>query len=50
MPNIVVIVSDHLSTRSVGVYGESDWADTPNIDRLAGRGIVFENMYTSYPL
>ena len=50
MPNVVVIVSDHLSTRAVGAYGESDWADTPNIDRLAGGGAVFENMYTSYPL
>ena len=50
MTNIVVIVSDHLSTRAVGAYGESDWADTPNIDRLAKRGVVFENMYTSYPL
>ncbi|MFL2541363.1 MAG: sulfatase [Candidatus Latescibacterota bacterium] len=50
MTNIVVIVSDHLSTRAVGAYGESDWADTPNIDRLAERGVVFENMYTSYPL
>ena len=50
MKNIVVIVSDHLSTRAVGAYGESNWADTPNIDRLAARGVVFDNMYTSYPL
>lgn len=50
MPNILIIVSDHLSTRAVGAYGESSWADTPNIDRIAERGVVFENMYTSCPL
>lgn len=50
MSNVMVIISDHLSTRAVGAYGESDWADTPNIDRLAERGVVFENMYTSCPL
>ena len=49
-PNILVIVSDHLSTRAVGAYGESRWADTPNIDRIAARGVVFEHMYTSCPL
>jgi choline-sulfatase len=50
MPNVLVIVSDHLSTRAVGAYGESSWADTPHIDRIAVRGVVFENMYTSCPL
>tara|TARA_Y100001934_G_scaffold153325_1_gene183753 strand:- start:587 stop:2035 length:1449 start_codon:yes stop_codon:yes gene_type:complete len=50
MVNIVVIVSDHLTTRAVGAYGESTWADTPNIDRIAARGMVFENVYTSCPL
>jgi arylsulfatase A-like enzyme len=28
-----------------GVYG-CTWAKTPNIDRLAGQGLVFENVYT----
>ena len=50
MSNILVIISDHLTTRAVGAYGESDWADTPNIDRLAARGVLFDNMYTSCPL
>lgn len=50
MPNIVVIVSDHLTTRAVSAYGESAWADTPNIDRIAARGTIFEKMYTSCPL
>ncbi len=50
MTNILIIVSDHLSTRGVGAYGESNWADTPNIDRIARRGVLFENMYTTCPL
>lgn len=50
MPNIVVIVSDHLATRAVGAYEESAWADTPHMDRIGARGAVFENMYTSCPL
>lgn len=50
MSNIMIIVSDHLTTRAVGAYGESEWADTPNIDRLAERGVVFDNVYTACPL
>jgi choline-sulfatase len=50
MPNVVIIVSDHLATRAVGAYGESAWADTPHIDGLAQRGVIFENMYTPCPI
>lgn len=49
-PNVLVIISDHLSTRAVGAYDESSWADTPHIDRIAKRGVRFDNMYTSCPL
>jgi choline-sulfatase len=49
-PNVLVIISDHLSTRAVGAYDESRWADTPHIDRIAQRGVIFDNMYTSCPL
>jgi len=48
--NILIIISDHLATRAVGAYGESEWADTPNIDGIARRGVVFDNLYTACPL
>ena len=47
-PNIVLIVTDDLSWSHLGAYG-SDELDTPNIDRLAGQGVVFENAFVSTP-
>lgn len=48
-PNILVIISDHLSPRVVGAYGESA-SCTPNIDRIADRGVVFGKAYANCPL
>jgi choline-sulfatase len=47
-PNILVIISDQLAQRAVGAYGGGP--HTPNIDRLAGRGLAFETAYTQCPL
>jgi hypothetical protein len=41
-PNVLLIVSDDLNCR-VGSYGDS-LVHTPNIDRLAGRGVLFERI------
>jgi choline-sulfatase len=48
-PNILLIISDHLSTRVVGTYGEGPGC-TPNIDAIAKRGVAFANAYTPCPL
>jgi choline-sulfatase len=48
-PNILVIVSDQLSAAAVGAYGNRA-VHTPNIDRLAARGVRFSRAYTTYPL
>ena len=42
-PNILFIIADDASRHS-GVYGY-DWVMTPNIDRLAREGLVFDNAY-----
>ena len=47
--NILVIVTDQLSQKAVGAYGNKD-VKTPNIDSIASRGIRFDNAYTPCPL
>jgi len=42
--NVIVIMADSLQFNYLGCYG-NDWIKTPNIDRLAREGIVFENAY-----
>jgi choline-sulfatase len=48
-PNILVIMSDEHNQRIAGCYGNR-LAGTRNLDRLAERGITFENHYTNSPL
>ncbi|HWA97795.1 MAG TPA: sulfatase-like hydrolase/transferase, partial [Pirellulales bacterium] len=43
-PNIVFCIADDASCH-FGAYG-CTWAKTPNIDALAKRGLVFDNVYT----
>lgn len=43
--NVVVIVNDSLRWDYVGCYG-NDWIKTPNIDKLASEGALFENCYS----
>lgn len=47
-PNILFIIADDWSYPYAGVYGDS-LLRTPNIDRLAGQGTVFENAYCASP-
>ena len=48
-PNVLVILSDEHSAREVGCYGGT-MVETPGIDRLAQRGVLFENAYCNAPL
>ncbi len=43
--NTIVIMADTLQFNYLGCYG-NDWIKTPNIDRLAKEGVLFENAYT----
>jgi arylsulfatase A-like enzyme len=46
--NVLLIVADDLNC-DIGAYGNSI-VKTPNIDRLAEKGILFENAHNQYPL
>jgi len=46
--NVVFMIADDLNTAVTG-YGRPD-CKTPNLDRLAARGVVFENMHCQFPL
>lgn len=42
--NAIVMMFDSLQFNYVGCYG-NDWIKTPNMDRLAREGVLFENCY-----
>ena len=48
-PNIVFILADDLGWMDVTING-SKYYETPNIERLAKRGMKFTNAYTASPL
>jgi len=48
-PNILFILADDLGWRDLGCYG-SPLYETPNIDRLAARGLRFTQAYAANPL
>ncbi len=43
--NAIVVMFDSLQFNYLGCYGNS-WIKTPNMDRLAREGVLFENCYT----
>ncbi len=47
-PNVVFIFIDDMGWRDVGFMG-SRYYETPNIDKLAGQGMVFTNAYSNAP-
>lgn len=48
-PNILLVMCDQLTAMALSSYGNKV-TKTPNIDKLAAEGSVFENAYCNYPL
>lgn len=48
-PNMVIIMTDDQGYADVGFQGSTD-IQTPNLDRLAAGGLVFENGYVCHPV
>jgi arylsulfatase A-like enzyme len=48
-PNVVLILADDLGAHDLGCFG-STFHETPNIDRLAARGVRLTNAYAASPL
>lgn len=43
-PNFVFIITDDISAEDLSIYGNQS-IETPNLERLAMRGLVFDNAY-----
>ncbi|MGH7201574.1 MAG: sulfatase [Planctomycetaceae bacterium] len=48
-PNVVLFIVDDMGWMDCGAYG-SRYYETPNIDRLAERGVLFTDAYAANPL
>lgn len=48
-PNLLFIFSDQHARRVTGCYGNTV-VETPNLDRLAARGVTFDNAYCPSPM
>jgi len=48
-PNILLIMTDQQRYDSLGCYG-AEFAHTPNLDRLASEGVLFERCYVNNPI
>ncbi len=48
-PNIIFLLFDDLGYGDLGCYGQ-EMIETPNIDALAAKGLIFTDMYTACPL
>lgn len=45
-PRAIVLSLEQLSRRCLGCYGH-EWIETPNLDRFASRGVVFDHCFAS---
>jgi choline-sulfatase len=48
-PNLLILMADQLTAGALRAYGGTV-ARTPNIDRLAAQGVVFDSFYCNSPL
>jgi arylsulfatase A len=48
-PNLVILYADDMGYNDASFNGRKEWS-TPNLDRLASQGTIFDRWYTAYPL
>jgi len=48
-PNLVILYADDMGYNDVSFNGRKEWS-TPNLDRIAAQGTIFDRWYTAYPL
>ena len=48
-PNVVFILADDLGWSDTTLFGTTKFYQTPNIERLAARGMTFTHAYSSQP-
>lgn len=46
-PNVLFLIADDLTAEALARYGNTE-VETPNLDRLADRGVVFDRAYCQY--
>ncbi len=46
LPNVVIILADDLGIGDLGIYNPESKAPTPNLDRLAGQGMRFNDSHS----
>jgi arylsulfatase A-like enzyme len=49
-PNVVFILADDLGWADTTLYGHTKYYETPNLERLAKRGMKFTHAYSASPL
>jgi arylsulfatase A-like enzyme len=49
-PNVVFILADDLGWSDTTLFGQTRFCETPQIQRLAERGMLFRNAYAAHPL
>ena len=49
-PNIILIISDQFRWDNVGAMGLNPMNLTPNLDRMAGRGVLFRSAFSNQPV
>src|SRR5690349_21494003 len=49
-PNVVIILADDLGWSDTTLYGTTQYYQTPNMERLAKRGMTFTRAYSASPL
>ena len=49
-PNVIIILADDLGWSDTTLYGTTKYYQTPNVERLAKRGMTFTRAYSASPL